>query len=131
MEFKLKGGSYEEKIVPMKDVNLGWMPYYFPTAERHESPLIYMLSCEDREVLGDLKSKGVTHFTPYIFNPLKEDHTEQRTYVHIQYPVDVEFDWEVCTVEEFVDVLIATKRLSEDEKSDYMVDILEHSCMLC
>ncbi|XP_071699164.1 protein HEAT INTOLERANT 4-like [Rutidosis leptorrhynchoides] len=86
VEYKSSMECFEEKIVHTNDLNFGWIPYNIPTAESHESPRIFMLSCEDREILGQLKSQGVTSCTPYILNPLREDDTEQNTFVRIQYP---------------------------------------------
>ncbi|PWA56850.1 hypothetical protein CTI12_AA414080 [Artemisia annua] len=97
-----------EEIVDMKQMKMDWVPYipYGKRAER-QNPQIFMLSCVKED----------------FYHPFREDETEQSTVVNIMFPAEppvvCEFDWEMDELEEFTNELIASEKLTEDQKDEF------------
>ncbi|KAF5178463.1 Heat intolerant [Thalictrum thalictroides] len=122
-----------EEIIPMKQMKMDWIPY-IPLAfrdnqvERLKSSQIFILSCTQRRAaLRHLKIdrlKKYEYCLPYFYQPLKEDEFESSTVVDILFPAEptpvlCEFDWELDTLEEFVDEKVTDEEISESQKEDF------------
>ncbi|KAK9057523.1 hypothetical protein SSX86_022359 [Deinandra increscens subsp. villosa] len=121
-----------EEILDMKQMKMDWVPY-IPLGKRGSSverlkSQIFILSCVQRRAgLKHLtldRFKKFEYCLPYIYNPFKEDETEQSTIVDILYPVEpapvvCDFDWAVQKLEDFTNELISEEALSEDQKDAF------------
>ncbi|XP_019177292.1 PREDICTED: uncharacterized protein LOC109172567 [Ipomoea nil] len=117
-----------EKIVPMKQMKMGWIPYYRDSqVERLKSQIFILGFTQGRAGLEHLKlerDKKFEYCLPYFYQPFKEDELEQSTIVEIIFPgepkpVFCEFDWEFNEVDEFTDKLIEEEELTEDQKDAF------------
>ncbi|PIA55114.1 hypothetical protein AQUCO_00800091v1 [Aquilegia coerulea] len=121
-----------EEIIPMKQMKMDWVPY-IPLAYRDNQverlkSQIFILSCTQRRAaLRHLKIdrlKKYEYCLPYFYQPLKEDEFESSTVVDILFPAEptpvlCEFDWELDTLEEFVDEKVTDEEILESQKEDF------------
>ncbi|ESQ31383.1 hypothetical protein EUTSA_v10004094mg [Eutrema salsugineum] len=133
------GESEVEKIIPMKDMKMAWVPYV-PLEKRDREVdrmnfQIFILGCtQRRSALKHLKEDRVKNFKrclPYIYNPFKEDESEQSTVVQITFPseppVELEYDWEKKNLEDFTNDLIVDEALPLDKKDEF-TEFVKEQC---
>jgi hypothetical protein len=83
----------KEKVVPLNDLKLRWVPYVLPTDNpAFASQRVFLLGCKQRrvstKVLDQDKVNDYTYAIPYIYNPFKQSADDEDTECSIPVMID-------------------------------------------
>eukprot|EP01027_Heterolobosea_sp_BB2_P000389 GEZU01000553.1.p1 GENE.GEZU01000553.1~~GEZU01000553.1.p1 ORF type:complete len:210 (+),score=108.68 GEZU01000553.1:317-946(+) len=125
----------EEKIVPMREMKMDWVPFIPRTAVRldKEKPNIYLLKCSRRrQAIARMKIEDVKKYEycmPHIPS-LDESANDEEKSTEVEIIMTVggkglsfTFDWEMDEVDEFMDELAKEHELNDEQKEEVKKEI--------
>lgn len=127
----------KESVIPMSDMKMFWSPVEVASGKKRVRSRLFVLKCSQRQkAVSQLQEERVRKFDycmPYIQFPHKEANAEVDTCVDFNItcpgrhnPIVGTYDWDLDTLQEFVDERMEEEALPADFRDSLKTQIRDH-----